>query len=107
MSGTKRKPAVPRVAAVLAGMVSKADLVEVVWDLASLQNGSSCDDDEETLWNALAALNVRREAAGRKSLTAREVTERQIALEQPAREIEAQVEEQQRAMSLTDQGGAS
>jgi hypothetical protein len=46
----RRPTRVPRVADAFLGQLSKSDLIEMVWALASIANDAgSCDDDDSTL----------------------------------------------------------
>ena len=63
--GIKRRATVPREAEALD--VSKADLLEAAWELASLCNdGDGCDDVPATLAKLVETLNGARERSGRK-----------------------------------------
>lgn len=66
----KRRADVPREALRLAEDVSKADLLEAAWHLASLLNGSGCDDDRETLARLRMELDALRANQGRRPLKA-------------------------------------
>lgn len=62
MAGLKRQANVPKEALKLGGEVSKADLLEAAWYLASLCNGTGRYDDKATLDYLRATLdNMRRE----------------------------------------------
>ena len=70
MSGIKRRPGVPMSARLLAENVSKADLVEAAWDLASLLNDAgSVDDDESTFEQLVATIDALRDARGQRRLS--------------------------------------
>ena len=61
----KRRAAVPREASGISDSVSKADLLEVAWHLASLCNeAGSADDNDSTRLRLIAELNVQREGRG-------------------------------------------
>lgn len=63
--GIKRGADAPREALDLD--VSKADLLEAAWELASLCNdGEGCDDAPATLAKLVETLNGARERSGRK-----------------------------------------
>lgn len=66
----KRRAQVPVEALRLAENVSKADLLEAAWHLASLLNGSDCDDDRETLIRLRFELEALRANQGRRPLKA-------------------------------------
>lgn len=65
MSGGNRSPNMPKRAARACAGVSKADLSEALYDLAALQNPTSCDDEEETFVSLIHALG---EKAGKRAL---------------------------------------
>jgi hypothetical protein len=48
--------------------LSKADLAEIAWSLASLSNGVSADDDELTAQRLLEEANALRINQGRRPL---------------------------------------
>lgn len=63
----KRRAEVPIRAVILSERVSKADLLEAAWYMASLSNeAGSCDDDESTLDRLVFALDRAREWRGAK-----------------------------------------
>lgn len=67
---TKRRPTVPCVA--LLGAVSKAELLEVAWHLASLTNAAgSSDDDESTHARLVEEIDTLRVQRGARKLTGR------------------------------------
>jgi hypothetical protein len=67
MSGTKRRADLPKATVAIQEAVSKSDLMEVAWDLASLCNdGNGCDDDDATRRKLVEFLNARRIARGAK-----------------------------------------
>ena len=69
MSGLKRLPVLPPEARGILEAVSKADLMEVAWHLASLCNDAgSADDNASTRARLLAELNLGREARGKGKL---------------------------------------
>lgn len=62
----KRRADVPDIGLGLRDHVSKADLLEAAWELASLCNDAgSVDDDASTLAKLLETLNGARERSGR------------------------------------------
>ncbi len=65
MSGGNRFPDIPKRAARACAGVSKADLAEALYDLAALQNPTSCDSEEETFVSLVHALG---EKAGKRAL---------------------------------------
>ena len=66
---TKRVANVPREAFLLAIDVSKADLLEAAWSLASLSNdGEGADDHAATLKRLHEELSTLRENRGEKPL---------------------------------------
>lgn len=68
MAGLKRVASVPREARILD--VSKSDLLEAAWELASLANDAgSCDDAESTLRHLVETINGARSRRGARPLT--------------------------------------
>ena len=66
MNRGKRRAEVPSAAASMAYHVSKADLLEAAWHLASLANDAgSCDDDGSTLRRLCDELAELRRQSGR------------------------------------------
>lgn len=69
MAGTKRIARVPQEALCLAEDISKADLLEVSWYLASLCNDAgSADDDDATMRRLLDEINVHRASRSAREL---------------------------------------
>jgi hypothetical protein len=66
---------IPREAMDAIPYVSKTDLLEVAWDLAGLQNPTSCDDPSETIASLVKFLNVRRAQRGLKPFPEPELNE--------------------------------
>jgi hypothetical protein len=64
----KRRADVPRDAQRLAEDVSKADLLEAAWHLASLASATGADDDAATLERLRQELDTIRAGQGRKPL---------------------------------------
>ncbi len=65
----KRSAELPPEAKGIQGKVSKSDLMEIAWDLASICNdGEGADDGPATRSKLVEFLNVRREARGQKTL---------------------------------------
>lgn len=65
---SKRRPELPTAARGFLDGTSKAELLEVAWDLASLCNPTSADDERETVASLLGAINARRESRGARKL---------------------------------------
>lgn len=60
---------VPKDARLFADKVSKADLLEALWDLAGLCNEvDSCDDESATFARLVRAVNECREAHGARAV---------------------------------------
>lgn len=69
-SGLKRLPDVPLQGSTIIQAATKADLLEVAWDLASLLNDAgSADDAESTAKKLIEMINVRRKARGAAPLS--------------------------------------
>lgn len=68
MAGVKRIADVPKAALALAEKVSKADLLEAAWSLASLCHEGGCDDDAGTLTRLVEELDRGRARRGRGRL---------------------------------------
>ena len=64
----KRTPDLPSIALDLADLISKADMLETVWDLAAVSNGVGADDDVATARRVLEVLNAARERRGQRPL---------------------------------------
>lgn len=65
----KRGAVVPKQGLALDGKVSKNDLLEIAWDMASLLNAAgSCDDDDSTAAKLIELINARRAESGRPRL---------------------------------------
>jgi len=64
-SRMKRRPEVPRRAARMAGLCSKADFLEAAYHLASLAHDGGCDDVDGSCVRLLEELNLVRQRAGR------------------------------------------
>lgn len=73
MGVTKRYPELPApLPRGLYGEISKADLLEVAYDLAACSNDSgSADDHESTVRKLVEMLNTRREGRGSRKLVKR------------------------------------
>lgn len=69
MSGLKRVANAPRQARALD--VSKADLLEAAWELASLTNeGEGAEDDAATMRKLVETINGARERRGARKIIA-------------------------------------
>lgn len=68
MSGFKREADVPLDAARLGGCVSKADLLEAAYHLASLCHDGGCDDEEANVARLKHEIDVLRANRGVKPL---------------------------------------
>lgn len=64
----KRIANVPRPALAIYAQLSKADLMEAAWHLASLCNETGCDDEEATLNSLVSELNTQRARRGARPL---------------------------------------
>lgn len=81
MSGTKRRAEVPRAAQALGEVVSKADLLEAAWHLASLAHDGGVDDEAMTLLRLREELDNARERQGRRVLRAPKMWEQSAIAE--------------------------
>lgn len=61
----KRSVELPPEAVSIHDKVSKADLMEIAWDMASILCGS-CDDTEATRAKVIEMLNARRAGRGQR-----------------------------------------
>lgn len=67
--GVFKRPAdVPQQARALHSMLSKSELMEAAWHLASLCNDTGCDDDEATFRRLVEELNILRARRGARQL---------------------------------------
>lgn len=60
----KRWPSVPRSVSIIGEHVSKADLLEAVWDMAARLNPVSCDDEGATLEEVIRTLDTCAQIRG-------------------------------------------
>jgi ribosomal 50S subunit-associated protein YjgA (DUF615 family) len=65
---TKRVARVPDIGRCVGAAVSKADLLEALWYLASLQNEDSYDDRLQTITNLIRALDPEAQIKALKAL---------------------------------------
>lgn len=71
---TKRRADVPVAARIIANMISKADVLEVAWDMAGLCNDAeSADDDASSLRAFVFYLNRARKARGASTIDLKKI----------------------------------
>lgn len=78
---TRRTASVPASMLSLSRKLSRADLVEIAWHLASISNGPESRDDASILHRVLEEANLAREARGEPALSDPQVDREQRALD--------------------------